>query len=71
MDMAESLRQAERLRQAIEAIDCSDFAPGLKITASIGVAERTGLSHHERLVSRADQHLYDAKHAGRNRVVGG
>ena len=64
-----AVRQAERLREAIEAIDCSDFAPGLRITASIGIAERTGLSHHERLVSRADERLYQAKHAGRNRVV--
>ena len=67
--VAEASGQAERLRAAIEAIDCSDFAPGLRITASIGVAERTGLSHHERLVSRADERLYQAKHAGRNRVM--
>ena len=65
----QAVEQAERLRTAIEAIDCSDFAPGLRITASIGVAERTGLSHHERLVSRADERLYQAKHAGRNRVM--
>jgi diguanylate cyclase (GGDEF)-like protein len=69
-DMAEAQRQAELLRGAIEAIDCSDFAPGLRITASIGLAERTGLSHHERMVSHADARLYDAKHAGRNRVSG-
>ena len=67
--VAEATRHAERLREAIEAIDCGDFAPGLRITASIGVSERTGLSHHERLVSRADERLYQAKHAGRNRVV--
>jgi len=66
--VAEATGQAERLRAAIDAIDCSDFAPGLRITASIGVAERTGLSHHERLVSRADERLYAAKKAGRNRV---
>jgi diguanylate cyclase (GGDEF)-like protein len=66
--MADAVELAEQLRVAIEAIDCSDFAPGLKITASIGLAERTGLSHHERLVSRADERLYEAKHAGRNRV---
>jgi diguanylate cyclase (GGDEF)-like protein len=65
---ADAVAQSERLRAAIEAIDCSDFAPGLRITVSIGIAERTGLSHHERLVSRADERLYAAKNAGRNRV---
>ncbi len=65
---AEAAVQAERLRAAIEAIDCSDFAPGLHITASIGIAERAGLSHHERLISGADERLYAAKNAGRNRV---
>jgi len=65
---ADAAAQAERLRAAIEAIDCGDFAPGLRITASIGIAERTGLSHHERLVSRADERLYAAKNGGRNRV---
>jgi len=68
--LAEASLQAERLREAIEAIDCSDFAPGLAITASIGLSERTGLSHHEKLVSRADERLYEAKNGGRNRVVG-
>ena len=68
-DINTSAASAERLRRAIELIDCSDFAPGLRITVSIGVAERTGLAHHERLVSRADQKLYEAKNSGRNRVV--
>lgn len=68
-DIVSATKSAERLRRAIEAIDCSSFAPGLQITVSIGVAERTGLAHHERLVSRADQKLYDAKKSGRNRVV--
>ena len=69
-DLPAATRQAEALRAAIEAIDCSDFAPGLTITASIGLGERAGLAHHERMVSRADQKLYEAKHGGRNRVVG-
>jgi len=68
-DIAQARACAERLRRAIEAVDCSAFAPGLNITVSIGVAERTGLAHHERLVSRADQKLYEAKNAGRNRVM--
>lgn len=61
---------AERLRVAVEQCDCSAFAPGLLITVSIGVAERQGLGHHERLVSQADAQLYEAKRSGRNRVCG-
>ena len=61
---------AVNLRWAVERLDCAAFAPGLKITISGGVAERTGLAHHERLVSRADVLLYEAKRAGRNRIHG-
>jgi PleD family two-component response regulator len=51
-------------------MNCNSFAPGWKMTISGGVAERTGLAHHEKLVSRADAHLYEAKRAGRNRICG-
>jgi diguanylate cyclase (GGDEF)-like protein len=67
-ELEAALALCEGVRHAIEAIDCRGFAPGLKITASLGVAERTGLAHHERLVSRADAKLYEAKNGGRNRV---
>ena len=60
----------ERVRRAVEAMDCSEFAPGWRMTLSGGVAERTGLAHHEKLVSRADVLLYEAKRAGRNRISG-
>ena len=40
------------------------------MTISGGVAERTGIAHYERLVSRADALLYEAKRAGRNRIFG-
>lgn len=59
---------AERLRSAVERIDTAGFAPGLQLSVSLGVAEATGLSHHERLVSRADAALYRAKEGGRNQV---
>ncbi len=58
----------ERLRSSIEALDCSDLAPGLRITLSIGVASSDGVDQHDRLLSRADEALYRAKKGGRNRV---
>ena len=68
--LEEARRRCERLRWAVERLDCGAFAPGLRMSISGGVAERTGLAHYERLVSRADALLYEAKHAGRNRIHG-
>jgi diguanylate cyclase (GGDEF)-like protein len=58
----------ERLRHAVERADCRPFAPGHRLSISVGVTDRVGLGHHERLISRADAKLYEAKNAGRNRV---
>lgn len=61
---------AERLRLAVERLDMSDLAPGLAVSVSLGVAARAGdidIDIHE-LARRADEALYRAKEAGRNRV---
>lgn len=70
MPIEQARQCCEHLRRAVEQMDCSAFAPGWKMTLSGGVAERTGLAHHEKLLSRADTLLYEAKHAGRNRIHG-
>ena len=60
---------AERLRATVEAVDCTDIDPSLRVTISLGVAEwRTG-DPLERLAARADEMLYRAKEEGRNRVA--
>lgn len=60
---------AERIRERIERHRCRPALwPGLRVTASVGLAVAgAGTTAHE-LVERADRALYAAKHAGKNRV---
>ncbi len=69
-DLKSTALAAERLRLAFEKA-AFDFPGGsLKLTASIGVASRdASLPGPEALLKIADQALYTAKQAGRNRVV--
>jgi diguanylate cyclase len=60
----ESLRLAERLREAVASAETE-----VAVTASVGVATFPAHATHARgLVKAADQALYVAKRAGRNRV---
>lgn len=60
----------ERMRQAVAEFDWAPIAPGLTVTLSFGVASDPNVKHHERLISVADEFLYQAKATGKNRVVG-
>ncbi len=64
---------AERIRKAVERSRISWEGRELALTVSIGVSvidERTGSEPlHRRLLETADRALYEAKQAGRNRVV--
>ncbi len=57
---------AERVRGAIELLRVGDVGP---ITISAGTAELEPGEDPEATVNRADANLYEAKSAGRNRVV--
>ena len=60
---------AERLRAAVERLDLADLAPSLTVAVSVGVAGRgDGESSFGAIAQRADEALYRAKTAGRNRV---
>jgi diguanylate cyclase (GGDEF)-like protein len=71
-DAATAGRTAERIRAAVARLRRENpTAPGGELTVSVGVASadpRLGGSAED-LLLRADRHLYEAKHAGRNRVV--
>jgi len=63
---------AERIRKEIERLGhlLSDRFPGLGLTVSIGISKfEKHMKNKDALVSKADEALYKAKKAGRNRVV--
>lgn len=64
-DSASAEQKAEQLRATIEAA----MPSGITTTVSIGVAELQEGESFEALLNRADEALYRAKEAGRNRVM--
>ncbi len=64
----EAATAAERARQSVAATPLRIKVGEIPITLSVGVAEVGGSEIAEGLIQRADEALYAAKHAGRNRV---
>jgi diguanylate cyclase (GGDEF)-like protein len=68
-DLQGGVALAERLREAAASCPWSLIAPGLSVTLSMGVAELGSGGDVQSLIAAADARLYDAKRAGRDRVV--
>jgi diguanylate cyclase (GGDEF)-like protein len=70
-DEAEAARFAERVRRAVEGHLYRDEATELRMTCSSGAASFPSgdVEKPEQLLKKADDALYVAKEAGRNRVV--
>jgi diguanylate cyclase (GGDEF)-like protein/putative nucleotidyltransferase with HDIG domain len=67
---AEAFSVAERFRQRIESMVIQTEFYNINVTISIGVCHiNAGSTGMESLFSRADKALYEAKVAGRNRVI--
>jgi len=63
----EAMQVATRMCRRIHRLEIPVNDQGLQLTVSIGVAVRRGTDSIASLVARADQAMYDAKMAGRNR----
>lgn len=71
-DLEGAGRVAERVREAIEALEIPrvDTHGFIKVTASLGVAAAPACAQSkEDLIAAADAALYEAKRSGKNRVV--
>jgi two-component system cell cycle response regulator len=68
---AEALQTAERIRRTVESTTFMGNGQGLKVTVSMGVATYPCPDVNDRadVIAKADAALYEAKDAGRNRVV--
>ncbi|HEX5372892.1 MAG TPA: diguanylate cyclase [Aquabacterium sp.] len=69
-DLNAAREVANRMREALAAMRVTHGDERLSVTVSVGVASQTDSQDDlDRLLVRADEHLYQAKSAGRNRVV--
>ena len=62
-------RTLDRLRAIIAELDWSAFSPGMRVTASAGIASLNSNETSEGFLARADSALYKAKAQGRNRIA--
>jgi diguanylate cyclase (GGDEF)-like protein len=66
-----AVQTAERIRVALAALELPWSDQKVKVTSSFGVAQLKDSEGDDDLLRRADEALYAAKTAGRNRVVPG
>jgi len=69
-DSSAGFQYAERLRQFVSAQTLSAQGGKIHFTVSIGLTDNTNLTSSEAMLHQADERLYAAKSAGRNRTVG-
>nr|WP_320116611.1 sensor domain-containing diguanylate cyclase [uncultured Desulfuromonas sp.] len=67
-DLDGAQTHAEKIRQAIETLSFSTPEGNFSVTASFGISQWHAETKIDRVVSRADAALYQAKHDGRNCV---
>lgn len=68
-ELQDSIRFMERIRRRIEALQISGLEQSASITISGGIAQYRPGESGTHTISRADEALYAAKAAGRNRIM--
>jgi len=68
-DLGVARARCEELRTAVESANWAQLGLAAGVTISFGIAEYRSEATADRLLSRADVRLYEAKNGGRNLVV--
>ena len=66
---SEAVTVCERMRVALEAFDWATIVPGIVVTASFGVSTTGEFREVTDLLRAADEQMFKAKRAGKNRVL--
>ena len=66
-DISEAVAVAEKIRKTVQD---HKFSHGESLTACIGLTEISPEASLESMIQETDHAMYQAKHSGRNRVVG-
>lgn len=70
-DLGGAVTLCEKLRCAVASYPWHKLHEGLRVTLSIGISDELSLANVQKIIAAADACLYQAKRAGRNRVVPG
>jgi diguanylate cyclase (GGDEF)-like protein len=68
VDCIQAMRVAERARGLVNSSAAEVAGQHVRVTVSLGVAQRNPAESRESVIARADKAMYAAKRAGRNRV---
>jgi diguanylate cyclase (GGDEF)-like protein len=66
--LEQAVNLCERLREFISNHTWHEINPDLRVTMSMGLNSDLNLDNFEQMLAVADDKLYEAKNAGRNRV---
>ncbi|WP_439133558.1 GGDEF domain-containing protein [Pseudomaricurvus sp.] len=68
-DAHEAFTITERIRKSVEQYPWQTIHPDLQVTISFGLCTQLDPSDSMKMLDTADNHLYQAKEAGRNRTI--